>query len=112
MKKKIKRRFVSDEARMMSMEDELDMLNMQNSLLVKKVEQLERMLKFNFLIDEIRRDMNLFQTLGILADEFCYYDKRERIDAHLEKCEKYDKMIPMDVKEFFHDTGDKEDIII
>lgn len=112
MKKKIKRRFVADEARMMSMEDELDMLTMQNSLLVKKVEQLERMLKFCFLIDDIRRDYNLFQSLRCLASEFSYYDKLERIDEQLARCEKYDKMIPKDVKEFFNDTGDKEDILI
>lgn len=112
MKKKIRNRFTENEARLMMLEEELDLRDQQIAMLTEKCEELERMLKFNFLIDEIRRDMNLFQTLGILADEFCYYDKRERIDAHLEKCEKYDKMIPMDVKEFFHDTGDKEDIII
>lgn len=112
MKKKIKRRFTEDEARMMAMEDELDILKMQNALLVEKVEQLERMLKFNFLIDEIRRDYNLFQSLHCLASEFAYYDKLERIDEQLARCEKYDKMIPKDVKEFFNDTGDKEDIIL
>lgn len=112
MKKKIRNRFTENEARLMMLEEELDLRDQQIAMLMEKCEELERMLKFNFLIDEIRRDYNLFQSLHCLASEFAYYDKLERIDAHLEKCEKYDRMIPMDVKEFFHDTDDKEDIII
>lgn len=112
MKKNIKHRFVENEARMMSFEDEIDRLTMQNTILVNKVQELERMLKFCFLIDEIRRDYNLFQALGVVADEFCFYDKRERIDEQLARCEKFEKMIPKDVKEYFNDTGDKEDIAI
>lgn len=78
MKKKTLHRI---EARQYALEEELDEQREFIAYQQAQIDKLEYMLKGAYMLLSLESDHNLMQALGIVADEFCYYDKLEKIHA-------------------------------
>lgn len=76
MKKKTIHRI---EARQYALEAELDEQREFIAYQQAQIDKLEYMLKGAYCLLSLENDHNLMQALGIVADEFCYYDKLEKI---------------------------------
>lgn len=77
MKKKTRQRI---EARQFALEEELDEQREMIYYQQAQIDKLEYMLKGAYCLLSLENDHNLMQGLGIVADEFGYYDKMEKIN--------------------------------
>lgn len=103
MKKKTLHRI---EARQYALETELDEQREFIAYQQAQIDKLEYMLKGAYCLLSLENDRNLMQGLGILAEEMCFYDHLERVNACKEDIEKEIASLK-DIRAYFnHD--DKE----